>query len=402
MLKLFPESYKNFFLGLFLLLLLFLPNNTMGSIFQILITILILLASNSKKLNSERFFGALGFVKYLFIFFVIISLVFSSLNNQIFYLETVLKILNICVIIVFFPLNGNYVISNKLIIISLLIIILTQISFLFKISSIVNIIETYYTSEEYVNSYEVYALNEDSYGIFNFRFGGIYRNPNQCGRMVTLLYSIFLINRKKITSKDAIYIILFLTSIFLTGSRTSFLIFLVLTAVFFIIINKKKSKKVMFFLPFLILFVIPFINFENRIFDFSELSGSGREASVNAKLDFLLAYINQTLYDDPFKLVFGTFNLDNVEYRYSSVLLNRFDSEFGYLLHGLGFFVIIVIFVFLIKLYVISNANFRFLMIIFLWSFTSTILTNFRFSLIYFLILSFYFNRKKVKKLEQV
>lgn len=133
------------------------------------------------------------------------------------------------------------------------------------------------------------------------------------------------------------------------------------------------------------------VNFDGRIFDFSELNGSGQQASVGTKLDFLMGYIEDTLTKGNYDFLLGTFNIDDIHYNFPGVRIERFDSEIGYLIHGVGVLSLLSIIFFFIRIFIAASKYTRFIMLILIWVTTSTILTNFRFATLYMLILSMYF-----------
>ncbi len=245
-------------------------------------------------------------------------------------------------LILFFPISGNFKIYSNTLIICLSIIVISQIAYILNIPFVVNLINIFYPDDIYSLKSE-YLLSNSSNGFLNMRYGGLFRNPNHCGRIVSLLYAIYLIDIKK--SKilmNACVLVLFLFSILLTGSRTAFLVVTLLT-VFFVHKNIFVRYKGVYF-PFFILtllFALYFGDFriESRIFDFSELSGGDKHSSLTIKLNFLLDYIDNTLLRQPLDLIFGTFNVDNGE---NFVLdgnsrIKNFDSEIGYLIFSIGF-----------------------------------------------------------------
>jgi len=384
--KFFKSSTRSYFLNGIILLLLFLPFNLFGSIIQSIITIGILIFNSSLNFTKK-----LSPIKLGLLFCIICSFLYVGISQVNIHTHSILKIFNILLIISFFPLTDNFNISRKVVIGSLLFILLTQLSYMFKINFIVDFIDKYYTSEDYFSSYETLALEGGIGGFLNFRFGGIFRNPNQCGRVLTLLFAIFMVNKNKIYKQDYLVFGGFICAVLLTGSRTSLLIFSLLAAVYLIYI--KKNTKILNYLiiPLLGISLTFFLDFDSRIFDFSELIGSGKQASVNAKYDFLAAYTQSTLDRGSYDFFFGTFTIDEARYIFPGVHLNRFDSEIGYLIHGLGIFATLFIFLFYLKIFLISNVKTRFIMILLIWAITSTVLTNFRFATLFMIVLSMYY-----------
>jgi hypothetical protein len=373
-----------------------LPNKSFAYIIQGLFILYLTIGS---KTHSQRFYGNFGFIKISFIVILILSFFYNTIVGSTLYIDSIIKIIYISFLIIFFPLTRNYKILKGSLIFCVILIVLSQISFFLQISSISNIIENYYTNDVYFNSYEGLAIDEYS-GDFGFlRFGGIYRNPNQCGRMVTLLYAVFLLTTSKSFSKvDFSMLIIFLFSVLLTGSRTALLVFISLTGVRLYWFIKKKIKNFRVIIPILMFsgfFLVSNFSFNARILNFSE-SKSLTESSLFNKFYFLGHYIFDNPNLDMFKLLVGNFDVDNLSDLdlNTNLRIERFDNEIGYLIYAFGFFGLFMIVCFFTIIFKRGTREMRFLMILMLWTLTSTILTNMRFSFVFLLILSLYYSKR--------
>ncbi|MDC1080748.1 O-antigen ligase [Flavobacteriaceae bacterium] len=373
-----------------------LPNTSLAYLIQ---GVFILYLISFSKIHSQRFYGNLGFVKMMFLVILLISFFYNAIVGSSFYIDSIIKIIYISLLILFFPLARNYKILKGSLIFCIVLIVLSQISYFLQISLVSNFIENYYTNDVYFNSYESLSLDEYS-GDFGFlRFGGIFRNPNQCGRMVTLIYAVFLLTTSKSFSKvDFSMLIIFLFSVLLTGSRTALLVFIFLTGVRLYWFTKKKIKKfnvIILILMFSGFFLVSNFSSNVRILNFSE-SGTQKKSSLFNKFIFLGHYIFENPNSDTFKLLVGNFNVDNFADLdlNTNLRIERFDNEIGYLIYAFGFFGLFMIVCFYTIIFKRGTREVRFLMILMLWTLTSTILTNMRFSFVFLFILSLYYPKR--------
>lgn len=394
---------KTKIINIIFILTLFFPSNTYSYLLQGVFLVGLILSS--PEVNHNRFSTHFKLLKMSFILWISISFIYNVVVQTTFYKDSLIKISYISMLILFFPISGNFKIYSNTLIICLSIIVISQIAYILNIPFVVNLINIFYPDDIYSLKSE-YLLSNSSNGFLNMRYGGLFRNPNHCGRIVSLLYAIYLIDIKK--SKilmNACVLVLFLFSILLTGSRTAFLVVTLLT-VFFVHKNIFVRYKGVYF-PFFILtllFALYFGDFriESRIFDFSELSGGDKHSSLTIKLNFLLDYIDNTLLRQPLDLIFGTFNVDNGE---NFVLdgnsrIKNFDSEIGYLIFSIGFVGLSLLLWFYRTVYRTTQRNTHMLMILLVWSISSAVLTNMKFSFLFMLVLSLYYQRKNKSKEE--
>lgn len=396
------SSKVSLFLNVIFLIIILAPLSRAMYFLQLAVTIgLILFSLESNKVRFSNHFNK---IKFLFFTWVVISTIYNLIVQTDFYTDSVTKVFYILILIVFFPICGNFRISNKSIIIALFVILISQVAYIFQISFVTDLIQTYYSDNFLSSSSEILASGYSS-NFLNLRFGGIIRNPNQCGRVVTLLLAVFLINQNlKFKTLDLLFYLVFITSILLTGSRTALLITLLLTVSISIFYFARNKKKIIYLIPViftlaLVMLLFFDIDLSFRIFDFSELAGTNRvtNSSIGLKTDFLSDYITNTLNRQPLDLVFGTLNVDNGQnFILGYYGLDNFDSEIGYLIHSLGIVGLLLIIWFYITIYKMTGPNARLLMILLLWSISSAVLTNVRFSFLFILVLSFATNNSQV------
>jgi hypothetical protein len=382
---------SKYWVNIAFLLLLFMPNNAIGSLFQVILMVVLFMQTAFGKTQVLKKFSLL---KLALVAWLLLVLFYSQLAGYSIYAQSTIKLVSIGLFFLLFPLKLKHGIDQRLILGATVIILITQVAYVLNLNPVIDLINTYYTSEGYFNSSEVVAGNTELEDVFNLRFGGIYRNSNQAGRMITMLFAISLLNftrpqKRKWTILASLVLLFF--GVLLTGSRTSFLVLILLSVSFVLYyLNINRTKVILGGL----LFVLPvflFIGSGNRLLNYSEFSGNAKRGSFLSKLNFLNSYIDETSLTKPTDLVFGKFNIDNFSYYYGQ-RINKFDSEIGYLIHAVGFVGLLLIVIFYLNIFVKSGPKTRFIMLLLFWMITSSVLTNFRFLTLFFLVLSLFYN----------
>lgn len=378
-------------------MLLFLPNNALGSLFQVILMVVLFVHTAFGKTQVLKKFGLMKLALVAWLFLV---LFYSQLAGYQIYAQSTIKLISIGLFFLLFPLKLSHSIDQRLILGATVIILITQVAYVLNLNLVIDLINTYYTSEGYFNSSEVVAGTTELEDVFNLRFGGIYRNSNQAGRMITLLFATSLLNFSKVQKRKWMILAslgLLFFGVLLTGSRTSFLVLVILSVSFVLYyLNINRTKVILggllFILPIFLL-----LGSGNRLLNYSEFSGNAKRGSFLSKLNFLDSYIDQTSLTKPTDLVFGKFNIDNFSYYYGQ-RINKFDSEIGYLIHAVGFVGLLLIIIFYLNIFVKSGPKTRFIMLLLFWMITSSVLTNFRFLALFFLVLSLFYNQDQQEK----
>lgn len=389
---------SKYWVNVVFLLLLFMPNNAAGSLLQVVLMIVFFAQTAFAKNQVFRRFGLLKLALLLWLALVFF---YAQLAGHEIFAQSTTKLVSIGLFFLLFPLKFKHNLDDRLILGATIVILITQVAYVLNLNPVIDIINTYYTSEGYFNSSEVVAGNTELEEVFNLRFGGIYRNSNQAGRMITLLFAIALLNLGKAEKRKWVILsslVLLFFGVLLTGSRTSFLV-LILLSVYFVIyyLNINRTKVIIGGL-FFVLPVFMLLGSGNRLFNYSEFSGNTGQGSFLSKLNFLNQYIDQTSITSPTDLVFGKFNIDNFSYYYGQ-RISKFDSEIGYLIHAVGFVGLFFIVTFYINIFTKSGNKTRFIMLLLFWMITSSVLTNFRFLVLFFIALSIYYNQDQIEKL---
>lgn len=229
-------------------------------------------------------------------------------------------------------------------------------------------------------------------GLKDIRLPGIYYNPNIMGQSLVIVYGfIFIYLFDKI--KNGYYYPLFLIfffSILFTGSRTSMAAFLVMNSFKFWPILKKNPKLFTFFIGAVLALVLYYgVTFDFRGLDIT--GGVFREEgseSGNIKLTIFLSYFEDLNYLSFFD--FAGFMLGHLNWD------RQFDADIGYLLSYFGVIGFCVIVFYFILIFKLTIPKYRFIFSLFLISIGATLIMNFRFSILFFMLLGMVASERKI------
>ncbi|MCM4167387.1 hypothetical protein KCTC52924_02969 [Arenibacter antarcticus] len=294
-----------------------------------------------------------------------------------------LNAFNILLLLFLFP----YFISKDLkihifsIITIITVILFSQLAFIFDISIIKGVILTIYNDESSEFGFDRF--------INTGRNGGIYYNPNQASKYLTILLALSLVVIKN-NKLDFLIILSILLGIFLTGSRTGMLVALIIIACNIFIVQRKYIYGVTLTLCGLLISIIITPIADSRSF---QISNSG---SIQYKLDIFFEYINNVIKKDSLiNLTFGNFTSDYnslmTKFEFIQTSHFGFDSEFGMAISFLGvsFWFTLLIFYYR-QLLLLLKSKFILIFIPFIfWPITSTVLFSFKTSLVYMVLLGF-------------
>ncbi len=328
----------------------------------------------------------------------IICAIFISFMLALFWSNTTgqnyLRFANILLLFLFFPLTQYFSIKPTVLFLILTIIFISQLVYFLNIPQVIKLINNIYPQDIYQN-----AIGNGSFNLlitkYTFRTGGIYHNPNNCGQVLNLLLVIYIIESKnrKLQSNLFFYLILFL-AIILTGSRTTALI-TILIILYYLFRIKNYNNRVPLFAVF-ILFIIIISVSELRIFNFIQNVQSHYHSSLTSKFGVLNYYVGKI---DFAHLLWGNFNLSILQNMnlIREFGMNIFDNEIGYLIYSLGFFGLLAFIIFYYRIYREGNSYAKLIIILALWSITSSVFFQFKFSFIFMLILSNYYQYSYTK-----
>lgn len=333
-----------------------------------------------------RFFKKV-FISQLNIKLALGVIVFASfiINiNEVISFKDYLIAFNLLLLIFLFPyfLGSEVKISSTSIALVTLIIFLSQLTFMLDINIFKNIF------------YLIYDNESSDFGFDRFvnigRNGGLFYNPNQASKYLTILLSFSLVALDKTKMKLVILFVLLL-SIILTGSRTGMIIAFLILAFNIFILQKKLLLGVFSLVSGLtFLFLNQNIVEDNRSFQIT------RMGSFDYKLNVLSNYINNVLINGNFSdFLFGNFTAEYNrligEFQLSNLYAFGFDAEIGMIISFFGVvFFSLLLFFYWKQFKIILRTKYLLLTFPFLlWPLTSTILFSFKTSLVFMTILGY-------------
>ena len=334
-----------------------------------------------RKGHVETFGGKTVFITALVLSFIA-NFAFGDVSSK-----SVLTFLNILLILFCFPFIGDYKIRNIYFYIALLFILFSQFAIFMNIPLLSPLYKVLYPPSLYEGYYNYVAQNAGFHNIFNFRMSGIYHNPNQCARYVTIIFAAFILeNRTQKVEKCLPYIAITALSVLMTGSRTGLFVFAAILLVWLWLNDSvSKTKKNLVLLGIICFFA--YMLYSSIGFRGIELR-EGMDNSANLKLYALLDYLKHD--NGIMHLLFGNFDQEKFE-RSSINIIGQMDSEYGYLIFNYGFVAFFAYIYFFIAVGKKLTKYNRIMLIPMLWILSSTMLLAFRPVFVFMLLLSKYF-----------
>lgn len=291
-----------------------------------------------------------------------------------------------------FPLVWKCKLPNNYLFITLFIVFFSQLIYLFRIPFLVELLN------------QLYPINEADYGIGNmqktissdnlldFRLGGLYRNPNDCARSLTMMLAAYLsLNYTKSIKQLWVFIVISFIAVLLTGSRTGFAVSSIIILVY-LYNSKSINKSLMLFLVVSLggIFLYLLVNGSSQFRGVNVVQGL--ESSANPKLDVLRYYLSTE--NSMFRFLFGY--LDNSRFDSHEVTMSYFDSDYGNIIFCYGFVGFFSILFFIVTIILKMNKNGRVFFVVLLWMISNSIISAYRTSFIFLLLLStIYYQTKK-------
>ncbi|MBP8987827.1 MAG: hypothetical protein KBG92_08490 [Spirochaetes bacterium] len=194
--KLLANNSKHWLLDISILLGLFLPHSNF--VFQIIHSLLPLFL----YVVYYKYIGFPGKFKSNIVFVVIILFSFSinAIAGNNIELKDVARLFSFLILFSLFPFIHSVKISNLILYVSLLFIFFSQIAYVLNISLLVSFFDRFYPYSGEVRGFSSEFLlqsSRDIESIVHRRYGGLYHNPNQAVRFVTLLLSVFLLENRR-------------------------------------------------------------------------------------------------------------------------------------------------------------------------------------------------------------
>lgn len=380
------SKYKNHLVPLFLVLGLLLPQSQLGFYIQATLPFILVLVSGEiiKKPN---------FILVLIVGVIVISYFTTSTETNI-ETKSEMRMLYLAIMFLIFPFTNYAKIGNGYLYFTFAIIFMSQLVFVFSIESLKGIIDTLWpvlsTEENRYSVQKITSVDNLETGFGFLRFGGLYRNPNQCARYITVIFALFLIGNKERNSFIKLLFVSFVfISIIISGSRTAMVVFIILFGYSFFfgdITNKKRIINIILG----IIMIVTFIYILNKVDTRSVEFESGLDYSFSGRLQTLMGYWEDiSISGDIFRLLFGYFAIELTIENDITIM----DSEIGNMFFSIGFVGSILLLIFYLKIFRLKYRELNFILILLFWIFSSSILFSYRMSFVFMLILSNYYSK---------
>lgn len=230
-------------------------------------------------------------------------------------------------------------------------------------------------------------------GGYTSRLGGFYYNSNNCAFFLeSLLLCLVLEKNQFKASSFYIYVVILVVCIFSTGSRTSFLV-LVLVAISAGMTSFNAKSAIGYALAIVAFFIFyNNIGSSFRIFQVSQ----GMDDSFSDKVAILMNYLY--IQDSLIRILFGSFSTSCLPVMFGADAFAGTDFELGDIIVTYGFLWLISLIVFLAQLFFLLKKQYRCLFCILLWSFSNTIFLSYRGASVFLLILSIYYIKSQEER----
>ena len=380
--------WKEHFLGLAIVVAFLLPHTSiLFLLVNPLLCLLLLLSSGRRWLN-------IVFIPLVPIFIA------TVLNLEVAQMKAIQSTAAIMLYFACFPFVSSMRMRNGYLYFIFGVIFLSQIVYLLGLPYIGQLIDRIYPlSEENVATIKYGRSHATFANVFDYRYGGLYHNANQCSKYLTMLLAFFLINnRDERMSKITPFVVFAYLSVLLGGSRTGFVVATII--IYFAFFRKRKLSN-NYKLIIGTLALIGFIYFMQRAV--GTVRGldieRGMSGSVNVKWEtFMFHLITEKSI---LGLLFGHLDTGLFEGRYG-LTMNHFDTEYGNLVFCFGLIGFFSVFVFWYMVYKRLDSYNRIFLVNLLWVITSTIVCSYRTFFVFMLLLSvLYSNNSIVHKKEK-
>lgn len=350
--------------GIGFLLSLIIPQS---NIFLFLITPLLCIFFKFGITGNNQQLGA----KYLVLFSFSITFLMYLLSVQSINIKPILSFANIILVFAVFPNIGGVRIRNALLYFALLYVLFSQLIYILNVPMLSNLLDTLYPVED-----EHLAIVMENVSVQNrafFRSGGIYRNPNDCARIITLLIAIFAVeNRDGKLSEKIPFIAISLVSVFLTGSRTGLAVSLLILVFGFVLNQKRRGSTIRIVFIAALVSILLFSVFNATDLRITDYNNTG---SIDIKFATFMNYLSQN--NGLIESLFGNLDPDSFVAT-TGMVLDAFDADYGYLYYCYGIIGFLCVVVFFVNLYNRMNKSKRFVMLLLVWAVSNSLIFSFR------------------------
>lgn len=334
----------------------------------------------------------LGFLGSYFTMLVVVVIISFMMNLTEPWLDikSVFRALELFVIFYFFGRQKYYEINKWAIFFLLVVIVISEFSFISPV--LTGLIESFYPVKENV-VVDNYGDIEDV-GRYSVRFGGLYRNANDCAFYLNALFVLVLTNKKQIGNlvflSDCIMIFV---GIILTGSRTGFAV--IVACLLFHFFNNISRKDLLRLIPIFMIFAVVFIFAGSQFADFRLFQiGSGLNDSLSEKTSLFEDYLNKAPY---IHLIFGCFGENATKFITGSGYAGV-DNDLGNILIAYGVFFYFVLFGFFVNVYKRISKEYRMLFALLLWSISGSVFLAYRPVALVMLLFGIYYRKSILHK----
>lgn len=379
---------KNNLVPLFFVLGLLLPQSQVGFLIQATLPfILVLVCGNLFKKPLGLLVTLVGIICISY-FITVTEMPIPQKGTQ--------RMIYLCAMFIIFPFTNYSKIKTNYLYFVFTVIFLSQLIFVFNIEGLKEFIDQLWPNEiEKYSASRIAYVSDFSSELQGLRYGGLFRNPNQCARYLTLIYAIYAIESTNIVGiKKYLFIFLVFFSIILTGSRTGLVVFgcvFVFSTFKIGLVNQKAILRYLSASLLIFSFIVFFLLIQTRSVDITE-SNTG---SMAQKIENLSKYWgNIVSVENLPRILFGYFSIELT----NELDLNIFDSEIGNMLYSVGVVGFVLIIAFYAQLIFKKDKNLYIILIILLWILSSSVLFSYRMSFVYLLVLSNYYSLYLDKK----
>ena len=325
--------FRTLIVHIFLFLAFFLPIYSWSQYLLVLIPFFLYVTVSDKKLY-------IGW-NYIVLLCLFLSLLFNSFWLIPENFKSLYKVFNLCVLLSLFPFfKYNDIYIRRWFVVTMIgIVIFTQIVWLLGLQPIIKLLDNIYPATVSYGQIGVdLSLN------IGGRYGGVFHNPNDCSRNITILTAMYFVLSGRNKRIDFLVLFLMCFSIFLTGSRTGIIMFCATVSIY--ILNQEGiTKKQKLFILSSVLLVLAFILIY-AVGDNTRIKTISFNVGKSERMFYIVEILTNT-FNNPIEYAFG-----NLYQERQSVLgfgfSGGFDSDIGNIIYyyGLASFICLLLFIF--------------------------------------------------------
>lgn len=365
---------RNIVLNIIFLVLLYLPHIGILYIIPPILLVYLLISEKPKAFKN----GCASIMSLWIVSSFMVNAVTSTIDDKM-----LVRSIMMIGIFMFFPFVKSFKIHKVTLLIAILYVLFSQMCYVLHIGQVIAFFEVAYPifDDRYLQLLD-YVRDNAEVGNYEVRYAGLFHNANICSGCYSILLVMVCIEFKSLL-KDRLGLIctaLIGFGVVLCGSRTGmFTMICIILYRFAIITNRKGNIQSIIMIPVLLGVFYIYSHASLRVFKLEE----GMDDSLGFKVNMLFRYLAN---DAGIKeLVLGGFNLDMSKY--------QMDNDIGYAIQCFGFVFLFLLMAFFSGIYKRLQKEYVIILIPLLWCLSATIIFNYRFIMVYFVILSMYYNK---------